>query len=117
MKPKALAVLAALLLFVGIGTAAYAAEVGPAVFREMLPFMQEMHPDLNDSELEQMYTDCHGPENGDYNSQRMMHENSMYHNSMHEDLMHDDSMHNDSMHNDSMMRNNSTHHNSMMHHS
>ncbi|TCZ75402.1 hypothetical protein E0485_17520 [Paenibacillus albiflavus] len=58
MKTKVIAILGATTLMLGIGTA-YAAEIGPDTFRDMIPFMKEMHPNLNDNELEQMYNDCH----------------------------------------------------------
>ncbi|MCM3765252.1 hypothetical protein [Neobacillus niacini] len=29
-------------------------------FEEMLPFMQKMHPDFSNSELNEMYKACHG---------------------------------------------------------
>lgn len=29
-------------------------------FGQMLPFMQQMHPDLNTDQLREMYEDCHG---------------------------------------------------------
>jgi ABC-type cobalt transport system substrate-binding protein len=30
-------------------------------FEQMLPYMQKMHPDWSEGELQQMYEDCHGP--------------------------------------------------------
>jgi len=75
MKTKFLAVIGAVVLSVGIGTVAYA-EVGTGALREMLPFMQEMHPNLNESELEQMYNSCHGQESDNTQSSKMMHNNS-----------------------------------------
>jgi hypothetical protein len=48
----------------GAGTFALAQsdESGEAMvnFKEMLPFMKEMHPDFSEDELQQMYTACHG---------------------------------------------------------
>ncbi|MEQ6390262.1 hypothetical protein RZN22_13190 [Bacillaceae bacterium S4-13-58] len=43
-------------------TMVFAAENEKDVFNfvEMLPFMQEMHPDMSTNELQDMYTDCHG---------------------------------------------------------
>lgn len=32
-------------------------------FDEMKPYMEDMHPDFSDDELEQMYNDCHGSSN------------------------------------------------------
>jgi len=75
MKTKVIAILGASALILGIGTA-YAAEIGPNTFKDMVPFMKEMHPNLNDNELEQMYNDCH--QRFDSSSNRgMMHNNSM----------------------------------------
>ena len=31
-------------------------------FEQMLPFMQEMHPDWSQDDLQQMYDSCHGPD-------------------------------------------------------
>lgn len=76
MKTKIIAIVGATILTIGIGTAAYAAEVGPSTFKEMLPFMKEMHPNMNDTELEQMYNSCHQRE-GNVNSQGMMQNNTM----------------------------------------
>jgi len=59
MKAKIIVIIGAAVLAIGIGTATYAAEAGPSAFRDMLPFMKEMHPNLNDSQLEQMYNSCH----------------------------------------------------------
>ncbi|MGM0901143.1 MAG: hypothetical protein ACQEXB_08575 [Bacillota bacterium] len=33
---------------------------GTVNFKEMLPFMKEMHPNFSDDELQQMYNACHG---------------------------------------------------------
>jgi hypothetical protein len=48
----------------GAGTFALAQtdEPGDAMvnFKEMLPFMKEMHPDFSEDELQQMYNACHG---------------------------------------------------------
>lgn len=89
MKTKLIAIVGASILALGIGTAAYAAEVGPGTFRDMLPFMKDMHPNLNDSELEQMYNSCHqqGRTYGDQGRNdghmpRMMDNNRMHGNSM-----------------------------------
>ena len=52
------------LLALGIGTAAWATGTDngkePFNFGQMLPFMQEMHPDLTKDELREMYNNCHG---------------------------------------------------------
>lgn len=76
MKNKIIAIVGAVVLTLGIGTAAYAAEVGPSNFKDMLPFMKEMHPNLNDSELKQMYKNCHQRQ-GNTNTQGMMQNSSM----------------------------------------
>ncbi|MDR0269682.1 hypothetical protein [Paenibacillus sp.] len=77
MKTKVFAGICAIILSVGIGTAVYAAEVGPGTFRDMLPFMREMHPNLGDSELEQMYNGCRQQGEWNSNSSRMMYKNPM----------------------------------------
>ncbi|HEY2493175.1 MAG TPA: hypothetical protein VGI33_09710 [Paenibacillus sp.] len=83
MKTKVLAMICVVVLSVGIGTVAYATEVGTGSVREMRPFMKEMHPNLNESELEQMYNSCHQQGRDNTYSARMMHNNSrMYDNSM-----------------------------------
>jgi hypothetical protein len=56
------AVTMGLLLAGGIG-AAWAADNNPGAgsswsFEKMLPFMKQMHPNMNDSELKQMYNIC-----------------------------------------------------------
>ena len=56
------------------GTYAYAQTNG---FQEMKPFMEKMHPELSENELEEMYKKCHGDgENGmmhgDKHRQNMM---------------------------------------------
>ncbi|WP_232697377.1 hypothetical protein [Brevibacillus daliensis] len=76
MKTKLVTVVGAVVLTLGVGTAAYADEAGLSTFKEMLPFMKEMHPNLSDSELEQMYNSCHQRQ-GNENTQGMMKNNSM----------------------------------------
>lgn len=48
----------------GAGTFALAQtdEPGQTIenFKEMLPFMKEMHPDFSEDQLQQMYKACHG---------------------------------------------------------
>jgi hypothetical protein len=34
-------------------------------FKEMLPFMKEMHPDFSEDQLQQMYKRCHGTDGGE----------------------------------------------------
>ncbi|GIP52470.1 hypothetical protein [Paenibacillus vini] len=58
MNKKWIAGLGAILLTLGIGTAVYAADGTPS-FGDMLPFMQKMHPQLSEGELNQMYQNCH----------------------------------------------------------
>ncbi|MCD8510396.1 MAG: CUE domain-containing protein [Bacillus sp. (in: Bacteria)] len=64
MKKFIIGVVALGLVF-GIGTTvvAYSTEEGLPGFKEMLPFMQQMHPDWSDEELETMYRSCHGDGN------------------------------------------------------
>lgn len=76
MNNKLIAIVGVTVLTLGIGTAAYAAEVVPSALRDMLPFMKEMHTNLNDSELEQMYNNCH-PNDENMNTQGMMQNNSI----------------------------------------
>lgn len=63
MKKIIFGVLSAALIL-GAGTAVLAAgsdsENGLVNFESMLPFMKEMHPDLDNQELEEMYQACHG---------------------------------------------------------
>ncbi|WP_339265444.1 CUE domain-containing protein [Paenibacillus sp. FSL K6-1330] len=73
MNSKFIAIVGAAVLTLGIGTAVYASEVAPSNFKDMIPFMKEMHPNLSDSDLEQMYNNCHG----NSNTQGMMQNNSM----------------------------------------
>ncbi|MCJ8014753.1 hypothetical protein MUG84_24020 [Paenibacillus sp. KQZ6P-2] len=76
MKTKIIAIVGATVLTLGIGTAAYAAEIGPSSFKDMLPFIKEMHPTMNDSQLEQMYNNCHQKE-GNSDTRGMMQNNDM----------------------------------------
>ncbi|SEM15172.1 hypothetical protein SAMN05192533_101218 [Mesobacillus persicus] len=52
----------AFLLSAGTFALAQTDEIGEGStnFKEMLPFMKEMHPDFSDEELQQMYISCHG---------------------------------------------------------
>ena len=52
MKMKVFAVLMTAVITIGIGTVAYASNYLPASFKDM-------HPQMNDTELEQMYNNCH----------------------------------------------------------
>ena len=75
MKKKlVIGLLTGAILLGGAGTYAYAQTNG---FQEMKPFMEKMHPELSESELEEMYKKCHGDgENGmmhgDKDRQNMM---------------------------------------------
>ncbi|WNF36495.1 hypothetical protein RJD24_19045 [Bacillaceae bacterium IKA-2] len=64
MKKKLIAVITATALVLGIGSVAMAnsdRDVFENVnFKEMLPFMQEMHPDIDQEQLEEMYELHHG---------------------------------------------------------
>jgi len=73
MRSKFVIALGVIVLTLGIGTAAYAAGDGQglwASFQDMLPHMREVHPDLSDRQLEDMYQNCHG--NSGQNGQGMM---------------------------------------------
>lgn len=56
--------LSALVLVMGIGTAgAYAAAAnndnnGSSFFEKMLPFAKQMHPNLSEEQIKQMYNNC-----------------------------------------------------------
>ncbi|WMT39577.1 hypothetical protein RE628_19520 [Paenibacillus sp. D2_2] len=68
MKAKFVIGLGVVVLTLGIGTAAYAAGNGQGVwssFQDMLPHMREVHPDLSDRQLEDMYQSCHGNQGQD----------------------------------------------------
>lgn len=71
LKRGVFAVICVVILSFGIGTAAYAAGFAPSTFKEMLPFMKERHPNMDNSELEQMYKSCH-QQDGISNSRGMM---------------------------------------------
>lgn len=68
----------AMVLLLGVATAGYAAEraTEPQSYPEMRPYMEEMHPDMNDSELERMYDSCH-QENQDGSMHGSMNQRSM----------------------------------------
>lgn len=72
MKKKLMAVITTASLVLGIGTIAMANSENEVFenfnFHEMLPFMQKMHPDMNEEQLEEMYNRCHG-EDGMMNGQ------------------------------------------------
>jgi hypothetical protein len=62
MKKIGIGFLSAAIIF-GAGTFAFAqdseTEPGKITFEKMLPFMQEMHPESSESELQQMFDACH----------------------------------------------------------
>jgi hypothetical protein len=67
-----------LALLLGLGTAVFAAgnsdSVNGFTFEKILPFMEKMHPNSSESELENMYKSCQGNKemiNG-MNSKNMM---------------------------------------------
>ncbi|WP_066312322.1 hypothetical protein [Bacillus sp. FJAT-29814] len=63
MKKLAVGLFSAALIL-GAGTAVFAAgnsgNGNGLSFEEMLPFMQKMHPDFSNDELNEMYKACHG---------------------------------------------------------
>lgn len=67
MKKKLIIVITAMVLGLGIGTVAMANSDSEVFenfnFQDMLPFMQDMHPNFDEEQLEEMYESCHG-ENG-----------------------------------------------------
>lgn len=64
MKKKLIIVITAMVFGLGIGTVALANSDSEVFenfnFQEMLPFMQNMHPNFDDEQLEEMYESCHG---------------------------------------------------------
>ncbi len=64
MKKKLIAALTATALVLGVGTLTLASSENDVLdgvnFKEMLPFMQKMHPDLDEKQLEEMFDRCHG---------------------------------------------------------
>ncbi|OIJ18901.1 hypothetical protein BKP45_15350 [Anaerobacillus alkalidiazotrophicus] len=64
MKKKLIAMVTATAVVLGIGTVTMAnseSEVFEKInFQEKLPFMQKMHPDMDEEQLEEMYNRCHG---------------------------------------------------------
>lgn len=62
MKKKLIAAITATTLVLGVGTIAMANSendvLGNFNFHEMLPFMQKMHPDMNEEQLEEMFNRC-----------------------------------------------------------
>ncbi|MCM3693393.1 hypothetical protein [Neobacillus niacini] len=62
MKKWAIGILSSALIL-GAGTAVFAAGTNNSgegtTFEKMLPFMQEMHPDSSNEDLQEMYNACH----------------------------------------------------------
>ncbi|WP_280771460.1 CUE domain-containing protein [Salipaludibacillus daqingensis] len=56
---KLLAGILSLGLVFGIGSSVWASNYN-GDFQEMLPFMQQMHPDSSEDDLKAMYNTCHG---------------------------------------------------------
>ncbi|MFC7680276.1 hypothetical protein [Paenibacillus sp. GCM10028914] len=77
MKNKWIAGLGVAVLTLGIGTAVYA-ETNEMSFQEMLPFMKQMHPGASDQQLNEMYQDCHGNNNGMMQNQVQNREEGSY---------------------------------------
>lgn len=59
MKNKFLAGIGVAVLTLGLGTAVYA-DANNWSFRDMLPFMKQMHPEASEQQLYNMYESCHG---------------------------------------------------------
>jgi len=61
VKRKLITLVTVSVLTLGIGSAVYAhgSDEGWS-FQEMLPFMKEMHPDMDEQQMEEMYQKCHG---------------------------------------------------------
>ncbi|MFD2760401.1 hypothetical protein [Lentibacillus juripiscarius] len=66
MKKKLLIIALTSFLVLGIGNIVMAKSTPdnggqPGLsFEEMVPFMQNMHPNINEQQMEKMYQDCHG---------------------------------------------------------
>jgi len=62
MKKKLVTSAFTIVLLLGLGTGVMAASDDIACkmkdFKEMLPFMQEKHPELSEKQLKQMHKDC-----------------------------------------------------------
>lgn len=83
MKKKIIITLGVTALTLSIGTAALAAggnEVGITSFKDMLPHMKQVHPDLNEKQLNDMYNNCH-------NSTDVMNQNTSEQSRMHSSNM------------------------------
>lgn len=61
MKKRLISLVLIVAFVLGIGNVVYAnSETDGWSFEEMLPFMKQMHPEMNEKEMEQMYQNCHG---------------------------------------------------------
>ena len=56
---KLMIVSGALVLVLALGTGVFAATSNDAGFKQMLPFMKQMHPNVSEQQLEDMYKSCH----------------------------------------------------------
>lgn len=62
MKKKLTSLGIVIVMVLGTGNAVYAhsgSDNGWS-FQEMLPFMKEIHPDMDEEKMERMYQKCHG---------------------------------------------------------
>lgn len=57
-------VLAAVAMVLALGTAVYAATDEDPGFQQMLPQMKQMHPDVSEQQLQEMYNNCSSSGNG-----------------------------------------------------
>ncbi|RYG73499.1 hypothetical protein EU245_06370 [Lentibacillus lipolyticus] len=71
MKKKLLMIALAIFFVAGIGNVVFAhgdaRDFDPGngghngwSFEEMVPFMKDMHPDMSEAQMKEMYQDCHG---------------------------------------------------------
>lgn len=56
--------LAAAAMVLALGTAVYAATDKDTGFKQMLPQMKQMHPDVSEQQLQEMYNNCNSNGNG-----------------------------------------------------
>ncbi|GGH21689.1 hypothetical protein [Paenibacillus segetis] len=83
MKKKLIVSLSVIALTMSIGTAVIAAgnnEGNYNNYEDMLPHMQQVHPDLNEKQLNDMYNNCHNNtdvKKQNSNAQNMMHSRGM----------------------------------------
>ncbi|MBP1949953.1 hypothetical protein [Virgibacillus litoralis] len=77
MKKKLLAIALAAFVTLGIGNVVFAhgaADNGGEngwSFEDMVPFMKDMHPNMDQQEMEQMYQDCHGSNGNEFPDRHM----------------------------------------------